>query len=114
MSTINVKLYMYIIGSMLAASRKDEERERERKVENMVSRVAIAAILVAPLAFLGSAQLVHLGDSLPEFVVLAFFIGMSFGLMVMCRVSKTAARKSQRVSLPRTSREGSILLVGSG
>lgn len=79
--------YMYIIGSMPAASRKDEERE---KVQNMVSRATIAAILVAPLAFLCGAQFVHLGDSLSEFIVLAFFIGMSFGLVVMCRVSKTA------------------------
>jgi ABC-type multidrug transport system permease subunit len=84
MSTINVKLYVH---HRIYAGCKSQRR---REVENMVSRGTIAAILVAPLAFLCGAQFVHLGDSLSEFIVLAFFIDMSFGLMVMCRVSKTA------------------------
>lgn len=55
----------------------------------MVSRTIIAAILIAPLTVLCSAQFIHLGDSLFEFIVLAFLICVSFGLVVKRRVSKT-------------------------
>jgi hypothetical protein len=97
MSTINVNLYVHhriYAGCM-------SQRRRERKGEKHGISGDRCGHLVAPLAFLCGAQFIHLGDSLSEFIVLAFFIGMSFGLMVMRRVSKT--RPSKRAARSRVS-----------